>query len=96
MIPTMAMNEAVNVAKTGSKTTPRNSAEARMMRAVELVYGVEGVVASRVWETEEGVCVGVRIAPQENLFEVQRRVREAVLPLAREGESFFVGILEDG
>lgn len=66
----------------------------RLRRALELVYGVEGVVAARVWQWSGRVAVGVRggILTSPDLI---RRVEAAVAGLREAGEVWEFGILED-
>lgn len=67
----------------------------RLRRTLELVYGVEGVSAARVWQWDGVVAVGVRPAPSCNPDDVLRRVESAVAGLREPGEKWEFGLLED-
>ena len=75
--------------------TPSNLAP-RLRRTLEVVYGVEGVVAARVWEMPGRVAVGVRGGKITSPAELIRRVELAVAPLREPGEAWDFGILGDG
>jgi hypothetical protein len=68
----------------------------KLRRTLELVYGVEGVVAARVWQSAGHMAIGVRggfaTPPSSLLF----RVEAAVAGLREPGETWDFGILEDG
>ncbi len=66
----------------------------RLRRTLELAYGVEGVVAARVWQWAGRVAVGVRgagLTPPDLIL----RVEAAVAGLREAGEVWDFGILED-
>jgi len=67
----------------------------RLRRTVELVYGVEGVIAARVWQWAGRVAVGVRGSAGLPPAAIIRRVEMAVAGLREPGELWEFGILED-
>ena len=67
----------------------------RLRRTLDLVYGVEGVVAARVWEWEGRIAVGVRFGGPAAGADLLRRVEAAVSGLREPGESWEFGILDD-
>jgi hypothetical protein len=67
----------------------------RLRRTLELVYGVEGVVAARVWQLPGRVAIGVRGSQTTTPHELLRRVESAVAGLREPDESWDFGILED-
>ena len=67
----------------------------RLRRAIELAYGVEGVVAARLWQWPGRIAVGVRGAATSSPTELLRRVEAAVTPLREADEMWDFGILED-
>jgi hypothetical protein len=67
----------------------------RLRRTLELVYGVEGVIAARVWQTGERVAVGVRGGMATGASDLLRRVESAVAGLRQPGETWEFGILDD-
>lgn len=68
----------------------------KLERALEVVYGVEGVVGARVWEGEGLVAVGVRTAPNTSADDVLRRVKDAVRRLREPGERWEFGLIDEG
>jgi hypothetical protein len=66
----------------------------RLRRALELVYGVEGVVAARVWQTPSCFAVGVRGGAATAPSDLLRRVEAAVAGLRQPGEAWEFGILD--
>jgi hypothetical protein len=62
---------------------------------LELAYGVEGVVAARVWEVSGRVMVGVRGAAAIVPVDLLRRVESAVSGLREPGEAWDFGILQE-
>jgi hypothetical protein len=73
---------------------PSSELSPRLRRTLELVYGVEGVVAARVWHWAGRVAVGVRgagLTPPDLIL----RVEAAVAGLREAGEVWDFGILED-
>jgi hypothetical protein len=67
----------------------------RLRRTLELVYGVEGVFAARVWQWPGRVAVGVRGGAAGSPEALIRRVEAAVAGLREPGEAWDFGILED-
>lgn len=59
------------------------------------MYGVEGVVAARVWQWHGRVAVGVRGSCATAPLDLLRRVESAVSGLREPGESWEFGILEE-
>jgi hypothetical protein len=70
--------------------------EAKLRRTLELVYGVEGVVAARVWQWAGGVAVGVRGSSTTAPEDLLRRVEKAVAGLRDADEAWEFGILDEG
>lgn len=66
----------------------------RLRRTLELVYGVQGVTAARVWQWEGRVHVGVRPAMLSAPGELLRRVENAVSGLREPEESWDFGLLD--
>jgi hypothetical protein len=66
----------------------------RIRRTLELVYGVEGVTAARVWHWPGRVSVGVRPAMMSAPSELLRRVEHAVAGLREPDETWDFGMLE--
>jgi hypothetical protein len=66
----------------------------RLRRTLELVYGVEGVTAARVWHWPGRVAVGVRPAVLSAPGELLRRVEFAVAGLREPDETWEFGLLE--
>jgi len=62
---------------------------------MELVYGVEGVAAARVWQWGETIAVGVRVGPTTSAADVLRRVEAAVAGVREPGEAWEFGVLEE-
>lgn len=62
----------------------------RLRRALELVYGVEGVSAARIWMSPGKVSVGVRATSPLIL----PRIEQAVLGLKEAGEEWEFGWLD--
>ncbi len=67
----------------------------RLRRTLELVYGVEGVVAARVWQAPGRIAVGVRGGAATGPSDLLRRVESAVAGLREPGETWEFGILDD-
>jgi hypothetical protein len=78
-----------------TKTPAQSELPARLRRTLELVYGVEGVVAARVWQLPGRVAIGVRGSLTTTPQELLRRVESAVAGLREPEESWDFGILED-
>jgi hypothetical protein len=76
-------------------TSPPRLLPPRLRRTLDLVYGVEGVVAARVWEWEGRVAVGVRSSGPTSGTNLLGRVEAAVSGLREPGESWEFGILDD-
>ncbi len=68
----------------------------RLRRALELVYGVEGVVAARVWQWPGRVAIGVSPGHTTLPSSLLGRVESAVAGLKEPGETWDFGILEGG
>jgi hypothetical protein len=72
----------------------------RLQRTLELVYGVDGVVAARVWQwtenlgRDEKVAVAVRANATSSPTEVLRRVEAAVEAVREPGEAWEFGLLD--
>ena len=66
----------------------------RIRRTLELVYGVEGVTAARVWHWPGQVSVGVRPAMMSAPSELLRRVESAVSGLRETDETWEFGLLD--
>jgi hypothetical protein len=72
----------------------------RLRRTLELVYGVDGVVAARVWQwtedsgREEKVAVAVRANTCSSPNDVLRRVEAAVQAIREPGEAWEFGLLD--
>jgi hypothetical protein len=66
----------------------------RLRRTLELVYGVEGVTAARVWHWPGRVAVGVRPAVLSAPGELLHRVESAVAGLREPEETWTFGLLE--
>jgi hypothetical protein len=66
----------------------------RIRRTLELVYGVQGVTAARVWHWPGRVAVGVRPAVLSAPSELLRRVECAVAGLREPEETWDFGLLE--
>jgi len=66
---------------------------ARLMRAMELVYAVEGVVGARIWQWPGGVAIGVTIAATFTSADALRRVEAAVAALRLPEEARDFGLL---
>ncbi len=66
----------------------------RIRRTLELVYGVEGVTAARVWHWPGRVAVGVRPAMLSAPSELLRRVEAAVAGVREADETWDFGLLE--
>lgn len=73
---------------------PRVKLPPRLRRTLELVYGVEGVTAARVWQWPGRVAVGVRPAMLSAPSELLRRVEFAVAGLREPEETWEFGLLE--
>ena len=70
------------------------AASLRLERTLELVYGVEGVVAARVWQWTGRVAIGIR-GSTTTTGALLRRVESAVAGLREPGEIWEFGVLED-
>ncbi len=68
----------------------------RLRRALELAYGVEGVVAARVWQWPGRVAIGVYPGSTTLPSSLLGRVESAVAGLREPGETWEFGILEGG
>ena len=77
-----------------STTASPQALPPRIRRTLELVYGVEGVTAARVWHWPGRVSVGVRPAMMSAPSELLRRVEHAVAGLREPEETWDFGMLE--
>jgi hypothetical protein len=68
----------------------------RLRRALELVYGVEGVTAARLWHWPGKIALGVRGTSACSAAELLRRVEAAVSPVRDSDEVWEFGLLDDG
>ncbi len=72
----------------------------RLKRTLELVYGVDGVVAARVWQwtenrgRDERVAVAVRPSATTSAPDILRRVEAAVEAMREPGEAWEFGLLD--
>jgi hypothetical protein len=79
---------------------PPTETPPRLRRTLELVYGVEGVVAVRVWQwtedlgRDERVAIGVRASAATSQDDVLRRVEAAVSAIREPGEAWEFGLLD--
>jgi hypothetical protein len=67
----------------------------RLRRMLELVYGVDGVVAARVWQSPGRIAIGVRAGSSAAPASLLSCVESAVAGLRDPGEDWDFGILED-
>jgi hypothetical protein len=67
----------------------------KLRRALELVYGVEGVTAARVWQWADKVAVGVRGSATSSPADLLRRVEAAVAVVREPDETWEFGMLDD-
>jgi hypothetical protein len=74
-------------------TTTEREVPARMRRALELVYAVEGVIGARVWQWPGGVAVGVTVATAFPQADTLRRVEVAIAPIRSPDEVWDFGVL---
>ncbi len=90
------MSDAESVGPSDTTTVPAR-AEAlppRIRRTLELVYGVEGVTAARVWHWPGQISVGVRPAMMSAPSELLRRVESAVAGLREPDETWEFGLMD--
>jgi len=73
---------------------PRLELSPRIRRTLELVYGVQGVTAARVWHWPGRVSVGVRPGAFAAPAELLHRVERAVAGLREPEEAWDFGLLE--
>ncbi|MFO0734397.1 MAG: hypothetical protein U0270_00885 [Labilithrix sp.] len=66
----------------------------RLRRTLELVYGVSGVTAARVWHWPGRVAVGIRPGAFAAPSELLDRVERAVAGLREPEETWDFGLLE--
>jgi hypothetical protein len=80
--------------------TTKDETPPRLRRTLELVYGVDGVVAARVWQwtensgADEKVAVAVRANALSSPHDVLRRVEAAVEAIRQPGEAWEFGLLD--
>lgn len=67
----------------------------RVRRTLELVYGVEGVVAATVWQWGTRFAVGVRAGCTIVPAHLLQRVESAISGLREPGETWEFGLLDD-
>jgi hypothetical protein len=65
-----------------------------LRRTLELVYGVQGVTAARVWHWPGRVAVGIRPGAFAAPSELLERVERAVAGLREPEEAWDFGLLE--
>jgi hypothetical protein len=75
--------------------TPPNELPPKLRRALELAYGVEGVVAARVWQCQGRIALGVRGGIATAPASLLHRVQAALAGLKDPGEDWEFGLLED-
>ena len=73
----------------------RSTLPAKLKRALELAYAVDGVIAARVWQWPGRVAVGIRGSGAASPTDLIRRVQVAVAGLREADESWEFGILDD-
>ncbi len=79
---------------------PATKTPPRLRRTLELVYGVDGVVAARVWQwtenlgRDEKVAVAVRANASTSHVDILRRVEAAVSAIREPGEAWEFGLLD--
>lgn len=66
----------------------------KVRRTLELVYGVEGVVAAQVWQWSGRIAVAVRGAGATFSQSLLWQVESAVAGLCEPGETWDFGILD--
>jgi hypothetical protein len=77
-----------------AKATASSDLPPRVRRALELVYGVEGVVGARIWQWSGRIAVGVRGGSTTLPASLLQEVEAAVAGLREPGETWDFGILE--
>lgn len=87
------MDEADSESRSDGKA-PANAVPVRIRRTLELVYGVEGVTAAKVWQWPGRVSVGVRPAMSSSPDELLRRVEHAVAGLREPDETWDFGLID--
>lgn len=78
-----------------SKAIAAESLPPRLKRTLEIVYGVDGVVAARVWQWQGRIAVGIRGGSGTSPSELLRRVETAVSGLRDPDEAWEFGILDE-
>ncbi len=73
----------------------RNGLPPRLRRALELVYGIEGVTAARVWQWDKRVAIGVRAAYGTLGSELLQRVEATLAGVRDPDETWDFGLMED-
>jgi hypothetical protein len=74
---------------------PARELPLRLRRTLELVYGVDGVVAARIWQWPGRIAVGVRGGMATAPSDLIRRVEAAVAGLREPDEVWDFGILDE-
>jgi hypothetical protein len=82
-------------AAAGAGNKPPNHLPTRLKRALELAYGVPGVVAARVWQYPGRIAIGVRGGVATAPASLLHHVQSAVAGLKDPGEDWEFGILGD-
>jgi hypothetical protein len=77
-----------------SPAPARTELPPRLRRTLELVYGVQGVTAARVWHWPGRVAVGIRPGAFAAPSELLDRVERAVAGLREPEETWDFGLLE--
>jgi hypothetical protein len=77
------------------EASARHELPQKVRRTLELVYGVEGVVAARVWHWPGRMAVGVRGSNTTTPSSLLRTVESAVAGLREPGEAWDLGILDE-
>ena len=74
---------------------PRPEVPQAVRRILEVVYGVEGVVAARVWQSPNRVEIGVMGGAGTSPVDLLRRVEVAVVGLRQPGVTWDFGWLQE-
>lgn len=90
----MSDAESVGPSDTATVTARAEALPPRIRRTLELVYGVEGVTAARVWHWPGQISVGVRPAMMSAPSELLRRVESAVAGLREPDETWEFGLMD--
>jgi hypothetical protein len=74
---------------------PKSELSPKLRRILELVYGVEGVIAARIWQWSGRIAVGVRGGMATAPSDLIPRVEAAVAGLREPDEAWEFGILDE-